>query len=425
MVAPLGVYVHVPWCRRLCPYCDFAVTVVGRRPIPHRAYLDAILAEWAEHAPGLAGRELVSIYFGGGTPSLWEPDCLAATVNAIAGHMGADPAGLEITLEANPDDCTPARLAAWRRAGINRLSIGVQSLSSATLARLGRDHLGDGPAALSAAREAGFERLSADLIFAVPEAASASAPGTAAASEASRGDHAGLDPSVAQVADMGVGHLSVYELTIEERTSFGKAARRGRLVPLSDERRGAQYEAAHELLCGRGYEHYEISSYARPGQRAVHNQLYWTGGEYLGLGCGAASFVLDRDGGAERRTNLRALAPYLRARGPERVAERERLDPGEVAVDRVWLGLRTVDGVPERSLAGAPALVAWLLGDRLAVRRDERICPTLRGFLYADRIASRVFAGGATLGHPGPAGAGGADPPSSSTPASLPDAPTI
>ncbi|ACY15082.1 oxygen-independent coproporphyrinogen III oxidase [Haliangium ochraceum DSM 14365] len=385
----MGVYVHVPWCRTLCPYCDFAVSVVGRSGIPHRAYLDALCAELSERAPALGDRELVSIYLGGGTPSLWEPACVAALIDAVTAALGARSAlargALEITLEANPQDCAPERLAAWRQGGVNRLSIGVQSLRPQALAVLGRSHLGDGMAALAAARAAGFTRVSADAIFGVPGAA------------ADRDDSA-LDRSIEALAATGVGHLSVYELTIETRTAYGKAVRAGRMQPLAEDVLAAQYEAVHRALAARGYQHYEISSYARPGHRAVHNSLYWSGAEYLGLGCGAASFLLREGGGGERATNLRSVHAYLRARGDQRVAAREQLSPQDVALDRVWLGMRTIDGIPAAALARAPELVDWLLSERLVTREGERLCPTLRGFSYADRIASRMFDAGAKIG---------------------------
>lgn len=416
----LGVYIHVPWCRQLCPYCDFAVTVAGRAPIPHRRYLEAILAELAERAPEVAGRRLVSIYFGGGTPSLWEPACLEAAVNAVLRALAggaeaggaadaAERAGLEVTLEANPQDCVPERLAAWRAAGVERLSIGVQSLDAGVLRVLGRTGLGDGRAAIAAAQAAGFRRISADLIFGVPAASSGGMPGGAAGgapgSHATTRAVADVARSVAALADTGVGHLSAYELTIEERTAFGKAVRAGRMAPLDEDTLAALYQAVHGALAARGFEHYEISSYARPGHRAVHNSLYWNGGEYLGLGSSAASFVLLPGGAAVRSVNQRSVHAYLRSHGRARVAEREILEPAEVARDRVWLAMRTADGVAAESLAGAPALVQWLLDERLAIVRDGRIRPTLRGFAYADRIASRVFAQGVTLEQPARAGA--------------------
>jgi oxygen-independent coproporphyrinogen-3 oxidase len=209
-----------------------------------------------------------------------------------------------------------------------------------------------------------------------------------------------LDPSVALVAASGAGHLSVYELTIEERTAFGRAARAGRLRPLDPDRVARLYTAVHHHLTGRGYEHYEISSYALPGQRAVHNQLYWHGGEYLGLGTGAASFRYLGGGGAERVTNVRAVRSYLaatggarpRARADARVAEREFLSPAAVAADAVWLALRTCDGAPAQALSRAPALVDWLVACDLAKLRGGRVRPTLKGFLHADHIATRVVA---------------------------------
>jgi oxygen-independent coproporphyrinogen-3 oxidase len=191
-----------------------------------------------------------------------------------------------------------------------------------------------------------------------------------------------------------VGHLSVYELTIEDRTAFGRAARTGALVPVDDELLAELYVAVHHALTERGYEHYEISSYAQPGQRAVHNQLYWRGGdaEFLGLGNGAASFYRLGPERGVRITNLRPVKQYMRARGPERAAERTELGPDELAADRIWLGMRTSEGVPAALLEPFPELGQWLVDNALAEPQGERIYPTLKGFLYADRIASRVVA---------------------------------
>jgi putative oxygen-independent coproporphyrinogen III oxidase len=380
--APLGLYVHFPWCRHLCPYCDFPVAIARGEP-PHDAYLAAVTRELDERAAEVAGRRLVSIYFGGGTPSLWRPDCLAAVVARGAGTFAADPADLEVTIEANPIDCTPERMAAWRAAGIDRVSIGVQSLEPRELVALGRDHRqGDGAAALRAARAAGFRSISADLILGVPDVPDRDA-GAAAA----------LPPHVAEVA-AAVDHLSVYELTIEERTAFGKRARAGTLHPLDEDTLATLYEATDAALAAAGFEHYEISSYARPGHRAVHNSLYWRGADFLGIGVGAASFVRTPDGGGRRASNVRSAARYLDAAGAaERVAETLVSPPDELAADLIWLGLRTADGVGEDALAGRAGLADWLLAERLATRAGGRIHPTLRGFLYADRIAARVVAG--------------------------------
>jgi oxygen-independent coproporphyrinogen-3 oxidase len=312
---------------------------------------------------GAFSGELVSIYLGGGTPSLWRPDCIAAAIDRIRQRFAAAPR--EITIEANPTDCSDENLAAWRAAGIDRISIGVQSFEPRALVTLGRDHrFGDGRAAIARTRAAGF-RVSADFILGVPSAGEAV-------------------PEVDTTPD----HLSIYELTIEERTAFGKRVRDGRLVPLPEDTLTELYLAMHDRLTGAGYEHYEISSYARPGQRAVHNSLYWRGAAFLGLGVGAASLELAGDGSGRRVTNPRRAAAYLAAPGAP--AEIVASTPAELAADRAWLGLRTSDGVAEADLAPAAGVADWLVANGLAERRAARICPTLRGFLMADRIASRV-----------------------------------
>jgi oxygen-independent coproporphyrinogen-3 oxidase len=185
-----------------------------------------------------------------------------------------------------------------------------------------------------------------------------------------------------------IDHLSVYELTIEDRTAFGQRVRDGRLVPLDDDALTRLYTATHDALGRAGFEHYEISSYARPGHRAVHNARYWRGEPYLGLGVGAASLEIAPDGAAVRSTNPRRAAEYIAAPGAP--AERTEIAPAEMALDRAWLGMRTSDGVPEDELAPARGVAGWLIKTGLAKRRAGRICPTLRGFLFADRIAARI-----------------------------------
>ncbi|MGE0546730.1 MAG: radical SAM family heme chaperone HemW [Kofleriaceae bacterium] len=356
----LGVYVHVPWCRKLCPYCDFAVEV-GEPP--HDDYLAALVRELHARADEVSG-QLVSIYFGGGTPSLWRPDCLARMIAEITERFAVRP--IEVTIEANPTDCTGANLEAWRSAGINRVSIGVQSLDPQELIVLGRDHrFGDGRAAVERSRAAGLS-TSADFILGTPVPGSARHP----------------------VQTLDAEHLSVYELTIEDRTAFGQRARDGRFVPLDEDSLTDLYVATHDALSAAGFEHYEISSYAKPGHRAVHNSLYWQGAPFLGLGVGASSLVVNPDGTGVRATNPRRWSAYAAAPGV--AAERVAIGASEMAADRAWLGLRTADGIAEIDLANAPGVADWLVVDGLAERRDGRICPTLRGFLMADRIAARI-----------------------------------
>lgn len=378
----LGVYVHFPWCRRRCPYCDFAVEISVEPP--HRDYLAAVLAELADEAEAFEGRDLVSIYFGGGTPSLWAPDCVAELVDSVRARFAA--AGpLEITMEANPTDCHPERLAAWKTAGVNRVSVGVQSTRPDELALLGRDHrVGDGMSALGRIAAAGELLLSADFIVGVPERR-LPVVGQPAERSVGHGDTPERELDwIDALAASPAGHASVYELTIEEGAAFAKRVRDGRLAPRTADSLAELYVRIHHALALRGFEHYEISSYARPGQRAVHNTLYWTGGEYLGLGVGAASYRRT-DGGALRWTNQRRFAAY---RGLRR-ADAPRLIPAdEDRADRLWLGMRTSDGVRAADLPAA--ITSWLLSEGLATSHADRIQPTVRGFLFADAIADRI-----------------------------------
>jgi oxygen-independent coproporphyrinogen-3 oxidase len=301
---------------------------------------------------------------------LWRPDCIARAITHIRArfpHVGP----LEVTIEANPTDCTDAQLAAWRAAGINRISIGVQSFAPRELVTLGRDHrFGDGRAAIARALAAGFT-TSADFILGVMDP-----------------DAPGHESTAVPEFDLTPDHLSIYELTIEDRTAFGHRVRDGRLVPRDEDALTDLYIATHDHLTAAGFEHYEISSYARPGKRAVHNALYWRGAAFLGLGVGAASLELCPDGATRRQTNPRRAADYLAAPGAP--ADVIISTAAESAADRAWLGLRTADGVAEADLEPAPGLADWLVDTGLAARVNERISPTLLGFLMADRIASRV-----------------------------------
>jgi putative oxygen-independent coproporphyrinogen III oxidase len=366
----LGVYIHYPWCRSRCPYCDFPIAVAPLNEIPHRGYLEAVLAELEAHRAAFAGRKLVSIYFGGGTPSLWPAACMAEAAAAVRASFDGEPG--EVTIEANPVDCTPDNLAAWQVAGIDRVSIGVQSIEAGDLVSLGRDHrMGEGLAAVDAVRASGFQRMSADIILGAPGSRSPLA-------------------SVAYLGSRAVPHLSVYELTVEEGTPLHQRVARGEVVPESEDRLAELYIEAHELLLENGYEHYEVSSYARPGARAVHNSLYWRGAEFLGLGAGAASFRRSEGGGGARWSNHRSVGRYLASAPDARRAEIDELDANSLAVDRIWLGLRTSDGVPLESVP--PSLLDWLSGPAgLAIVEDDRVRPTVRGFLYSNRVLARVL----------------------------------
>jgi oxygen-independent coproporphyrinogen-3 oxidase len=324
-----GVYVHFPFCVRRCPYCDF--NVVAQPDPPHLEYRDAVLAELAVRAPDFSGRgPLASVYFGGGTPGLWRPDCVGAVLGAIDARFGV-PASAEVTLEMNPDDATPERFAGLRAAGVNRLSLGTQSFDDDLLARLGRrNRADDNRRAISGARAAGFDDLSLDLI-----------QGAAGQSiEAALAD-------VDAVLSHGPTHVSTYQLTIEERTPFGARAARGEVLVVDDDVQAGIYEETRLRLRAGGVAPYEISNAARPGREAVHNSLYWTGGEYLALGAGAHGFRRLPDGRAERWENARHPGRYQRAAVAAAPAEtfRETLDAATLSEESLMCGLRLDRGV--------------------------------------------------------------------------------
>jgi oxygen-independent coproporphyrinogen-3 oxidase len=380
----LGVYVHFPFCQSRCPYCGFATE--ARATLPHEAYAAAVLAELGARAREVEGRRLRSIYFGGGTPGRWRVDRVAAVVAGIRAAVPARAPDLEVTLEANPGDLRAGELAALRAAGVNRLSLGIQSLDEHELRVLGRrcDRAG-ALAAIARARAAGFDNLSCDLMFALPGQ-------TVARWRATLDEMCALAPE----------HLSVYNLTVEEATPFGARARAGRL-PLPDEEVQVEmFELAHERLAAAGYAHYEISNYARPGREAVHNTLYWRGAEYLGLGAAAHSMRFLGPGPApariERRANPRLPEPYMEAAaaGVLAPASREELDLAAQQREGLWLGLRLLAGVERAAFRGryatdpvavAPAVCRDLTRQGLLEVTAERVRLTGRGLLFADEVA--------------------------------------
>jgi len=383
---PLGVYVHFPFCSVRCPYCDFAVDT--RADIPHEGYADAIIGEIETRASWFAGAgPLVSIYFGGGTPGLWRPEALGRVIAAARATFGAPAsADLEITVEVNPGESGPEQLAALRAAGVNRLSIGVQALDDALLIALGRNHdAAAGPAAVRAARAAGFDNLSVDLMFGVPGQTLD-----------------GWRRAVDEVIALRPEHVSAYALTVERGTVFGARERRGDLPRPDDEVVAGMFQHARQAFGAAGLVPYEVSSYARAGRRARHNQLYWALGPYLGAGASAASFRPLDDGTGWRFSNPRATDVYLRQAGAGRLAARhvERRSAADLENEAVWLGLRTADGIDRaahaarhgrdplvgRETEAAAAVTAgWLAVDA------GRLTLTPDGVLFADEVAGRLW----------------------------------
>jgi oxygen-independent coproporphyrinogen-3 oxidase len=374
---PYGVYVHFPYCEFRCPYCDFAVST--ERPVPDVRYTRAVLVELERRAPAFRGLSCATLYLGGGTPSLWEPEGVAEVVKAVRA-LGL-PEAAEVTLEANPESVDPGRLAAWRRAGVNRLSIGVQSFDPAVLHKLGRRH---GPeSAERAVREAvrAFENVSVDLIYGARRSTVAIARADAE-----------------RLASLGVSHVSAYALTLEaevlaEEVPLARLRRLGRLSFPGEAETLAQARAIRGALARAGFRRYEISNFARPGFASAHNQIYWSGESYLGVGVGAYG-CLHGDSGAVRWGNHRTPAEWFSAveAGHLPTAEEERLEPRQVRNERRMLALRTARGLDLALLpAGRAPEVAALQRAGLARRLAARLVLTARGLDLHSSVAERLF----------------------------------
>lgn len=375
-----ALYVHVPWCRHVCPYCDF--NVYARQRPPEADYTVALVHEldaWAARPP-FAGRRVASMYVGGGTPSLFSADAIGRVVAAADRAFGVDTAA-EITLEANPGTVTRETLAAHRAAGVNRLSLGVQSFAPRLLAALGRDHTPDDThAAMSAARAAGVENVSMDLIFAVP--------GSTLADWAH---------DLERTIELAPTHVSAYALTFEERTPYHAWRRSGRIHAVDEDDEAAMTELADERLPAAGYARYEISSWARPGRASAHNQRYWDGSHYLGIGAGAHSFAADPRP-ARRWSNVRHPTAYMEtvAAGGIAIAEEHPLDGDAARADFVFTGLRRIVGVDTTvfavrfglSLADAFPHVPGLVRDGLLEWAGERLRLSAQGLRFADTVAA-------------------------------------
>ena len=332
---PLGVYVHWPYCAKICPYCDFNVFKAKGRDAEAAELARAIVVDLEAQRTLTGPRELVSVFFGGGTPSLMEP-AWAAEIVAAARSLWTPAADLEVSLEANPTDAETGRFAALADAGVNRLSLGLQALDDAALKFLGRNHdAAEGRRAAEAAARA-FPRLSLDLIYALPGQTPA-----------------GWAEELRRAIGLGAEHLSPYQLTIETGTAFDRAVRRGTFKP-ADEDLGAElYETTQATLEAEGFEAYEVSNHARgPAARSRHNLVYWKGWDYVGAGPGAHG-RLTLAGAREATRAADRPADYIRrvTETGTGFAERERLTPVEAAEERLLSGLRIVEGVPFEEVA--------------------------------------------------------------------------
>ena len=373
---PLALYVHWPFCVSKCPYCDFNSHV--RSTIDQDEWREALLADLAHEASLLPGRTLTAIFFGGGTPSLMEPATVSAIIGAAQDHWRAAE-DLEITLEANPNSVESARFADLAVAGVNRLSLGLQSCDDASLAFLGRAHSSDeGQKALDIA-QAHFPRVSFDLIYALPGETEASWSST-------------LDRALAK----GTSHLSLYQLTIEPGTRFASMVAKNEFEPLDGDQAATLYELTTERTAEAGIPAYEVSNYARAGQESRHNLTYWRYGDYAGVGPGAHG----------RRLGMRTV----RHRKPENflsglkrnghgLVEEETLSTSEAADEALVMGLRLSEGIDPQALEqrfGTKFLDSEAV-DRLVatghLERDGlRLRTTPAGRLLLDRVLAEIAA---------------------------------
>jgi len=372
---PLALYVHWPFCVSKCPYCDFNSHV--RASIDQDEWRAALLADLAHEARLLPDRTLTSIFFGGGTPSLMEPATVAAVIDAATATWAPSP-DIEITLEANPNSVEAARFADLAVAGVNRLSLGLQSFDDEALEFLGRAHTArEGFRALEVAQR-NFRRVSFDLIYALP-----------------RDTEDSWSATLAQALSLGTRHLSLYQLTIEPGTRFASMVGRHDFEPLDGDPAAALYELTDAMTSEAGMLAYEISNHARPGHESRHNLTYWRYGDYAGIGPGA-------HGRREGMRTVRHKKPenFLSAlaRNGNGIAEEAQLSPTEAGDEALVMGLRLAEGIDAQAIAGRFGLLSivdWERVDRLVhsghlTREGQRIAITSTGRLLLDAILGEI-----------------------------------
>jgi oxygen-independent coproporphyrinogen-3 oxidase len=380
---PLALYVHLPWCVRKCPYCDFNSHAVPAAGLPERAYLSALLADLDESTSEVAGREVVSVFFGGGTPSLFSPASIGALLDRLAARLPVA-ADLEVTLEANPGTVEHGTFAGYRSAGVNRVSLGAQSFDDTSLGAIGRIHAADETvAAVAEIRGAGIDNFNLDLMYALPGQ-------TVLAALA----------DVERAIALGPTHLSHYHLTLEPGTAF---ERRPPQLPDEDAMEAMQF-GCHERLAAAGYAQYEVSAFARDGARCRHNLNYWSHGDYLGIGAGAHGKLTDAARGTVVRTErVRQPGLYMAARTPQqRTAATRVVAPDEHAFEYFLNALRLVDGFAPAGFESRTGR-AWATVSGTVERAVERGLlepapaggwrPTARGRLFLNDLQAMFLPG--------------------------------
>lgn len=370
---PFSLYLHYPFCIQRCPYCGFA-TEVEKEDLAHqyREMLKVELTRRASEEPWRGG-QLHTVYFGGGTPSLMPPDYFAELMGLI-GTLWELPPDAEVTLEANPETRDVHSFAAFRKGGANRLSIGAQSFEPAELQLLGRAHSAEGVfEVVNRARAAGFDNLSLDLIYGIPGQTVDS-----------------FRRSVEISLSLGIEHLSAYTLSIEEGTPFARSVRLEALPQPDPDRMADQYACLIELMTDAGFEHYELTNYAGPGFWSRHNSAYWQRMPYLGVGCGSHSFD-----GRRRYWNRRDTSAHiaLLEEGGDPTEGEERLGETEIIHERVYLSLRTREGLPDELArrVSRPEALEELEGSGFLERRGDRWHVPESRWLLLDEVVLRLL----------------------------------
>lgn len=373
---PLSLYIHIPWCARKCPYCDFN-SHAQKEAVDDLVYVEALLKDLRTELRFVSGRELQSIFIGGGTPSLFSTQSIKRLLAGVAERVALDEA-VEITLEANPGALESERLPGYREAGVNRLSLGVQSLNSDSLQALGRIH---GPdevfVAVDRAHRAGFERINLDLMFGLPSQ-------TLEMAQADLRAAIGLAPA----------HLSYYQLTLEPNTPFHRSPP---ALP-DDESLWRMQRQGHDMLQQAGYEQYEISAFSRPDERCRHNVNYWRFGDYIGIGAGAHSKITTRDSVIRRHWKWRHPNDYLAAAdGTQSLIQGERiLQAEDLCIEFMMNALRLSGGVEASLFTATTGLGLEFIQTSLetAIEKgllyplDKRLCPTPLGFRFLNDLIS-------------------------------------
>jgi oxygen-independent coproporphyrinogen-3 oxidase len=376
LLPPLALYVHIPWCVRKCPYCDFN-SHERAGALPEREYIEKLFLDLEAALPSMWGRRVLSVFLGGGTPSLFSPESIETLLSGVRARLALEP-GAEITLEANPGTVEAARFAGFRQAGVNRISVGVQSFDDRMLAALGRIHGADEARRAVAAALESFDNVNLDLMYGLPGQTLAMA-----------------SSDIGEAVRLGVPHVSAYQLTIEPNTVFWSKPPQ---LPQHDESADMQL-AVEDVLCAAGYGHYETSAFARPGHRCRHNLNYWEFGDYVGIGAGAHG-KMSFPGRITRHSRIKQPREYLLSRNS--LIEDREVPANEIPFEFMLNALRLVEGFPmtlfaERTglpLATVEAKLAKAENQGLIERDWKHIRPSARGRLFLNELL-QIFLEGA------------------------------